>query len=205
MDPSSQLSLVAYTLRNARGPTTWKLYDTEHIVSTFDSGVRYVATAGRLRQDPLDGGSVVLQDTPGGVVVVVNCPADFCAYRFVGRTQGHVLRQWEDTGMCVYPFDAWTGSTHTESVRSASAGTAIVLWCDDSLYITATVCDADPPADSPTARVDETPGSLLEDAHEELLAGDSEARVAADLLTEVLDQVQLGPASSFEGCARGAQ
>ncbi|AQS79212.1 nuclear protein UL4 [Ateline alphaherpesvirus 1] len=207
MDPPPSVSVVAYTLKPARAPAAWELHETEHIACAFDRGVRCVATDDCLRQDPLGRGSVTIQGTPGGVVVVVNCPEDFCAYHFAGVSPGRMLRQWEDTRMCVYPFDSWVGLTRTESVRSASAGTATLLWSGDSLYVTATIADQEPPLAQPPTEVAlpaQAPAPLSSVEESGAIGGlpsYDEAGVAADLLTEVLEEIQLSPALGHDAHA----
>lgn len=118
---------IAYSLHHPRASLTSALPDAAQVVHVFESGTRAVLTRGRARQDRLPRGGVVIQHTPIGLLVIIDCRAEFCAYRFIGRASTQRLERWWDAHMYAYPFNSWVSSSNGERVRSATGGILTVV------------------------------------------------------------------------------
>nr|AQZ56120.1 nuclear protein UL4 [Human alphaherpesvirus 2]AQZ57327.1 nuclear protein UL4 [Human alphaherpesvirus 2]AQZ58108.1 nuclear protein UL4 [Human alphaherpesvirus 2]AQZ58676.1 nuclear protein UL4 [Human alphaherpesvirus 2]ATD86508.1 UL4 [Human alphaherpesvirus 2] len=183
---------IAYSLHHPRASLTSALPDAAQVVHVFESGTRAVLTRGRARQDRLPRGGVVIQHTPIGLLVIIDCRAEFCAYRFIGRASTQRLERWWDAHMYAYPFDSWVSSSHGESVRSATAGILTVVWTPDTIYITATIYGTAPEAargcdNAPLDVRPTTPPAPVSPTAGEVPAN------TTDLLVEVLREIQISP------------
>nr|BAC58043.1 UL4 [Macacine alphaherpesvirus 1] len=191
---------IAYSLHGTATSSACVLPDAEQVVCAFDGGTRAIASRGCLRQDTLSRGAVVVRQTPVGLLVMVDCRTDFCAYRFVGRSGRQRLERWWDTDLCAYPFDSWVSSTRGESVRSPTAGIVTVVWGEDSIYINVTVYgsppggEAEAPLPDPSSPPLDAPGTPSPPA---VSPASAEAGAAADLLVEVMKEIQLSPTLGF--------
>nr|AHM96052.1 nuclear protein UL4 [Papiine alphaherpesvirus 2] len=190
---------IAYSLHGTATSSACVLPDAEQVVCAFESGTRAIASRGCLRHDALSRGAVVVRQTPVGLLVMVDCRAEFCAYRFVGRSERQRLERWWDTNLCAYPFDSWVSSTRGESVRSPTAGIVTVVWGEDSIYITVTVYGSPPEGEAETpARPPSPPGeSCGTPSRPAVSPASAEAGAAADLLVEVMKEIQLSPTLGF--------
>ncbi|ARS01715.1 nuclear protein UL4 [Macacine alphaherpesvirus 1] len=191
---------IAYSLHGTATSSACVLPDAEQVVCAFEGGTRAIASRGCLRQDALSRGAVVIRQTPVGLLVMVDCRTDFCAYRFVGRSGRQRLERWWDTNLCAYPFDSWVSSTRGESVRSPTAGIVTVVWGEDSIYVTVTVYGSPPGGEDETSPpYAPSPPPDTPDAPSPPAASpaSTEAGAAADLLVEVMKEIQLSPTLGF--------
>ncbi|AHM96271.1 nuclear protein UL4 [Papiine alphaherpesvirus 2] len=190
---------IAYSLHGTATSSACVLPDAEQVVCAFESGTRAIASRGCLRHDALSRGAVVVRQTPVGLLVMVDCRTEFCAYRFVGRSERQRLERWWDTNLCAYPFDSWVSSTRGESVRSPTAGIVTVVWGEDSIYITITVYGSPPAGEGETpARPPSPPGDASGAPSPPAVSpASAETGAAADLLVEVMKEIQLSPTLGF--------
>ncbi|AFR32445.1 nuclear protein ul4 [Leporid alphaherpesvirus 4] len=170
---------IAYSLRGAQTTFPRAPAEVEQLLCTFGSGSRSVISGGHMRHDPLTCGTVLIQQTPLGLLVVVDSKADFCTYRFNGRGDPPRLDHSRAANTHVYPFNSWTSTTNRESAHSIRAGVFTGLWGSDSTYITITIYGHA----SEHASDDHAPAPRPEEG----------SAPPTDLLVEVLREIQLSP------------
>ncbi|QPO25137.1 nuclear protein UL4 [Bovine alphaherpesvirus 2] len=191
---ASPTTTIAYSLRCAHAASAGTLTDVEQLLCAFSAGTRSVISGGRIRQDSLSGGTILIQQTPLGLLIVIDSSADFCTYRLVGRGTPPRLDHSKTTQAHVYPFDSWLSTTNRESAQSACAGVCTILWGNDATYITMTMYGQCPPDSAGACR-----------AQREIDAGlGSPPHAPADLLVEVLREIQLSPTLGFGDTGVGA-
>ncbi|BBM13176.1 nuclear protein [pteropodid alphaherpesvirus 2] len=182
---------IAYSFYGVQTSPAQTLPDTEQFVARFGSGTRTIISGSRERRDSLAGGAIVLQHTPIGFVAIIDCRTDFCTYRFIGPINQPQLNFWEKAQLCAYPFRAWVSSTRGESALSSTAGLVTVVWGTNTIFLTATIYTPTLPAPHPSSLGPASSSPSRQQSFEE-------SGPAADLLVEVMKEIQLSPTL---GCA----